>query len=68
MESLGKYNELKDTLGEEKTLARVLAGSRDNARIPMQWNREASGGFTMVILQGPYRIKEEASGTDLWVH
>lgn len=46
VESFGKYKELKDTLGEEKAFARVLAGSRDNARIPMQWNREASGGFT----------------------
>ncbi len=46
VESFGKFSELKEKIGEEQAFRRVLAGTRDNARIPMQWNRGKNGGFT----------------------
>jgi len=46
VESFGKFSELKGKLGEEQAFRRVLAGSRDNARIPMQWDKGPNGGFT----------------------
>lgn len=46
VESFGKYNDLKGKIGEEEAFRRVLAGTRDNSRIPMQWDKGPNGGFT----------------------
>jgi oligo-1,6-glucosidase len=41
VESIGLYNEIALQIGEAAAFARVLAGSRDHARIPMAWNNDA---------------------------
>lgn len=46
VESFGKFDEFRKVQGDEKAFRRILAGSRDNARIPMQWSKEPNGGFT----------------------
>ena len=38
VESIGLYNELTPQIGEAAAFARVLAGSRDHARVPMEWD------------------------------
>lgn len=46
IESLNLYRELKDKVGEEDAFKKILAGTRDHARTPMQWTAEVNGGFT----------------------
>lgn len=46
VESLNLYEELCSTMNKEKAFARVLAGSRDHARTPMQWNDQKYAGFS----------------------
>ncbi len=46
VESLNLYDELCSTMNKEKAFARVLAGSRDHARTPMQWDAQKYAGFT----------------------
>ncbi len=46
VESLNLYHALVPQLGQEAALHRVLAGTRDAARTPMQWNGQPGAGFT----------------------
>jgi oligo-1,6-glucosidase len=46
LESINLYNELLESQEEELALKKILAGSRDHARTPMQWNKYEHAGFT----------------------
>jgi oligo-1,6-glucosidase len=46
VESINLYHELLPTLGEEAAFRKVLSGSRDHARTPMQWSNGNNAGFT----------------------
>ncbi len=46
VESINYYAELLPTLGEKEAWKKVLSGSRDHARTPMQWSNEKNAGFT----------------------
>lgn len=46
VESLNFYRETKDTLGAEVAFRKVLNGSRDHSRTPMQWEDTEYAGFT----------------------
>jgi oligo-1,6-glucosidase len=47
VESLNKYSELLAAgASPAEAFATVLAGSRDHARVPVQWDASAHGGFT----------------------
>jgi oligo-1,6-glucosidase len=46
VESINLYQELLPTLGEKTALSKVLSGSRDHARTPMQWNATKNAGFS----------------------
>lgn len=46
VESIRLYQELIETMGEEAAFRKVLSGSRDHARTPMQWNATKNAGFS----------------------
>lgn len=46
VESINLYHELKDSMGEEAAFQKVLSGSRDHARTPMQWSNLENAGFS----------------------
>lgn len=46
IESINLYSELVPTIGKDAALKKVLSGSRDHARTPMQWNDTAYAGFS----------------------
>ena len=46
VESLNLYDELCHTMKKEEAFAKILAGSRDHARTPMQWNDRQYAGFS----------------------
>lgn len=46
VESINRYKELSESLGEQEAWQRVLAGTRDHARTPMAWDAGKHGGFT----------------------
>ena len=46
VESLNFYTELKKTMSEEDAFKKVLAGSRDHSRVPMQWECAINAGFS----------------------
>lgn len=46
VESLNLYQELCQTMSETEAFQKVLAGSRDHARTPMQWTNAANAGFS----------------------
>ncbi len=46
VESINLYNELVPSIGEVAALNKVLCGSRDHARTPMQWDEGLNGGFS----------------------
>jgi oligo-1,6-glucosidase len=46
IESIALYKELTATMSEEAALKKINAGSRDQARTPVQWSGQANGGFT----------------------
>jgi oligo-1,6-glucosidase len=46
VESINYYAELLPTLGEKAAWEKVLSGSRDHSRTPMQWSNQRNAGFT----------------------
>ncbi len=47
VETLNKYNELVEQGFDEKTIMTMIKmTSRDNARVPMQWNESVNAGFS----------------------
>jgi len=46
VESINLYQELVPSIGEEAALKKVLSGSRDHARTPMQWKDTKNAGFS----------------------
>lgn len=47
VETLNKYDELREMGFDEKvTMSFIKKTSRDNARVPMQWNSKENAGFT----------------------
>jgi oligo-1,6-glucosidase len=49
VESINLFHGLAPELGEKAALLKVLSGSRDHARTPMQWEDSAGAGFTTGI-------------------
>ena len=48
VESLNLYEELCKTMEKEAAFNKVLAGTRDHARTPMQWSHQQYAGFSAV--------------------
>lgn len=48
VESINYYHEILPGMDEGEALKKVLSGSRDHARSPMQWNGEQNAGFSNV--------------------
>lgn len=46
VESLNLYEALCKAMGEKEAFKKVLAGCRDHARTPMQWNGQKYAGFS----------------------
>jgi oligo-1,6-glucosidase len=46
IESINLYNELVKTMRPEDAFKKILAGTRDHSRLPMQWTGGAHGGFS----------------------
>ncbi len=46
VESINYYAELLPTLGEKEAWNKILSGSRDHSRTPMQWSNQRNAGFT----------------------
>ncbi len=46
VESINLYAELLPILGEQEAWKKVMSGSRDHSRTPMQWNDTKNGGFS----------------------
>lgn len=46
VESINLYKKLINEHCEDKILKMLQRGSRDNSRVPMQWNGNKNGGFT----------------------
>lgn len=46
IETLNKYEELLKEMDKDSAFKKILAGSRDNSRTPMQWSSDKNGGFS----------------------
>lgn len=49
VESINFYNELIKTNSRNEAFTKVLSGTRDHARTPMQWEDKPNGGFTTSV-------------------
>ena len=49
VESINLYHELCGKMDKEEAFHKVLAGTRDHARTPMQWNSQKYAGFSSHI-------------------
>jgi Glycosidases len=49
VESINLYQELLPSVGKDEALQKVLSGSRDHARTPMQWSDGINAGFSEAI-------------------
>lgn len=47
VESINLYNELLPAIGSSEALGKILCGSRDHARTPVQWSNESNAGFSI---------------------
>jgi len=56
VESINLFHELRETMGDDLAMQKVLSGSRDHARTPMQWNETANAGFSEGV---PWIIGDE---------
>lgn len=65
VESINLYNELRVSLGDEAAFKKVLSGSRDHARTPMQWDDSENAGFTdgtpWIGIHGDYKKQNVAT-------
>jgi len=48
VESLNFYNLWREAMGDQAAFQRILAGSRDHARTPVQWKNAGYAGFSEV--------------------
>ncbi len=48
VESIHMYQDASKELGEKEGFDKILAGTRDHARTPMQWNDSDYGGFSNI--------------------
>ena len=46
VESINLYKELLQAMSEAEAFKKILAGSRDHARVPMQWTDGVNAGFS----------------------
>ncbi len=46
IESINLYQELVPTMGEEAAMKKILSGSRDHSRAPIQWSGDRNAGFS----------------------
>jgi oligo-1,6-glucosidase len=46
VESINLYQELVPKIGADRAFKKVMCGSRDHARTPMQWSGEENNGFS----------------------
>ena len=46
VESINLYHELRNSIGEEAAFHKVMSGSRDHARTPVQWDNTKNAGFS----------------------
>lgn len=46
VESINLYDEVVVNIGEEKAFQKILDGSRDHARTPVQWSNTSNAGFS----------------------
>jgi len=60
VESIGLYNELAPQIGEKAAFARVLAGSRDHARIPMVWDNDAHADDVLAFYKVMIALRKQA--------
>jgi len=56
VESINLYEELLEKMSPKEAFAKVMAGSRDHARVPMQWSAEEFAGFSDVT---PWLVGDE---------
>ena len=59
VESIGLYNELAPNIGEEAAFARVLAGSRDHARMPMVWDNDAYADGVLAFYKAIISLRKQ---------